>query len=76
MSINSFDHWFREAAKEEQCSVEATFVTVQEFTTPYTPEQNGLIERFIRTLKENCIWQQRFESLAHAQMAIGLWIRY
>ena len=48
----------------------------QEFTTPYTPEQNGLIERFIRTLKENCIWQQRFESLAHAQMAIGLWIRY
>jgi len=47
----------------------------QEFTTPYTPEQNGLIERFIRSLKEECIWQQRFESLAHAQRAIR-WIRY
>jgi putative transposase len=31
----------------------------QEFTTPYTPEQNGLVERFIRSLKEECIWQQR-----------------
>lgn len=48
----------------------------QEFTTPYTPEQNGLIERFIRTLKEDCIWQQRFESLTQAQTAIGRWIRY
>lgn len=48
----------------------------QEFTTPYTPEQNGLIERFIRTLKEDCIWQHRFESLAHARAVIGAWIRY
>jgi len=24
----------------------------QEFITPYTPEQNGLIERFFRSLKE------------------------
>ena len=48
----------------------------QEFTTPYTPEQNGLIERFFRSLKEECIWQHRFESLAHAKTAIGNWIRY
>jgi len=25
----------------------------QEFITPYTPEQNVLVERFIRTLKKN-----------------------
>ncbi|MCA9480576.1 MAG: transposase family protein, partial [Nitrospira sp.] len=27
----------------------------QEFMTPYTPEQNGLIERFFRSLKEACV---------------------
>ncbi|WP_018870821.1 IS3 family transposase [Thioalkalivibrio sp. ALgr3] len=48
----------------------------QEFTTPYTPEQNGLIERFFRSLKEECIWQHRFESLGHARAVIGDWIRY
>jgi transposase InsO family protein len=26
----------------------------QEFITPYTPEQNGLIERLFRSLKEEC----------------------
>jgi len=27
----------------------------QEYITPYTPEQNGLIERFFRSLKEECV---------------------
>jgi putative transposase len=48
----------------------------QEFITPYTPEQNGLVERFIRSLKEECIWQHRFESLSHARQVIADWIRY
>lgn len=48
----------------------------QEFITPYSPEQNGLVERFIRTLKEDCVWLNRFESLAHARAKIGAWIRY
>lgn len=48
----------------------------QEFTTPYTPEQNGLVERFFRSLKEECIWQHRFESLSQARMVIDRWIRY
>ena len=48
----------------------------QEFITPYTPEQNGVIERFIRSLKEECIWQHRFESLANAYSTIGQWLRY
>ena len=26
----------------------------QEYITPYTPEQNGMIERFFKTLKEEC----------------------
>jgi putative transposase len=36
----------------------------QEFITPYTPEQNGLIERFFRSLKEECVWQHNFTSFA------------
>lgn len=32
----------------------------QEFITPYTPQQNGLIERFFRSLKEECGWHHRF----------------
>jgi putative transposase len=38
----------------------------QEFITPYTPEQNGIIERFFRTLKEDCVWLHRFENLEDA----------
>jgi len=49
----------------------------QEFIMPFTPEdQNGLVERFIRTLKEECLWQHRFESLAQAREVIRSWIRY
>jgi putative transposase len=48
----------------------------QEFITPHTPEQNGLVERVIRTLKEQCVHRTRFESLQHASRAIGDWINF
>ena len=48
----------------------------QEFITPYTPEQNGLIERFFRTLKEECVWQHQFESFEHARRVITQWITW
>lgn len=48
----------------------------QVFITPCTPEQNGMVERVIRTLKEQCARQQRFESLAHASQVIADWIRF
>lgn len=38
----------------------------QEFITRYTPEQNGIIERFFRSLKEECIWQQTFQRFEEA----------
>ncbi|MCB0476292.1 MAG: IS3 family transposase [Flavobacteriaceae bacterium] len=46
----------------------------QEYITPYTPEQNGMIERFFRTLKEECIWQSSFKSRDEAFIAIAAWM--
>lgn len=34
----------------------------QEFITPHCPQQNGLVERVIRTIKEQCVHRHRFES--------------
>ncbi|MCD9030113.1 IS3 family transposase [Luteimonas sp. BDR2-5] len=48
----------------------------QEFITPHCPQQNGMVERVIRTLKEQCVHRQRFESLTHASRAIGDWIHF
>jgi putative transposase len=42
----------------------------QEFITPYTPEQNGLLERFFRNLKEECFWLHNFGSFTEARAAI------
>jgi putative transposase len=48
----------------------------QEFITPYTPEQNGIIERFFRSLKEECVWQHSFHSFAEAKAAVRQWIEW
>ncbi len=48
----------------------------QEFITPYTPRQNGMIERFFRSLKEECVWLQRFKSFCEARKIVSNWIRY
>jgi putative transposase len=48
----------------------------QEFITPHSPEQNGMVERVIRTLKEQCIHPHRFESLQQASRVIGDWIGF
>ncbi|MGQ9796173.1 integrase core domain-containing protein [Desulfosoma sp.] len=41
-----------------------------ESLSPYSPEQNGGIERFMRTLKEECLWLPLFSSFAEAQAII------
>jgi putative transposase len=48
----------------------------QEYITPYTPEQNGLIERFFRSFKEECAWQQNFTSFAEARRAVKAWLEW
>jgi putative transposase len=48
----------------------------QEFITPHCPEQNGMVERVIRSLKEQCIHRQRFETLQHASRVISDWVHF
>jgi putative transposase len=48
----------------------------QEFITPYTPEPNGVIERFFRSLKEECAWQHSFASYREVRRTIAQWIEW
>jgi putative transposase len=48
----------------------------QELITPHCPQQNGIIERFITTLKEQGARRHRFENQQHAPQVIADWIRF
>jgi transposase InsO family protein len=41
----------------------------QEFILPHTPEQNGVAESSIGTLKLKYVWQQHFKTFAEAKTA-------
>lgn len=46
----------------------------QEYITPYSPQQNGMIERFFRSLKEESVWQHNFKDLDEAFVVIANWL--
>ena len=48
----------------------------EEFITPRCPQQNGMIERVIKTLKEQCVHRHRFKTQQHASRVIGEWIYF
>ncbi|MBP6116402.1 MAG: transposase [Neisseriaceae bacterium] len=48
----------------------------QEFIRPHTPQQNGMVERLIRTVKEQCLWLHNFKSLSAARLALGRWFQF
>ena len=41
-----------------------------------TAHENGFIERWFRSLKEECVWVHRFEDFAQARRAIAAWIAW
>ena len=40
-----------------------------------TPKGNSVIERFFRSLKEECVWQHQFRNFEEAKEAVDRWIR-
>jgi putative transposase len=48
----------------------------QEFIMPHCPQQNGMVERVIQTLKEQCVHRHRFESQQHAMRVISDCIQF
>ncbi|WP_072896412.1 IS3 family transposase [Hydrocarboniphaga daqingensis] len=48
----------------------------QEFITPHCPQQNDMVERVIRSLKEQCVHRHLFETLQHASRVISNWIAF
>ena len=46
----------------------------QEYITPYSPEQNGMIERCFLTLKQERAWLHRFDSRDHAFSVAAQWL--
>jgi len=48
----------------------------QEFIAPYTPEQNGIVERFFRSAKEEWVWLHTFASFGEARRALRRWIAW
>lgn len=46
----------------------------QEYIPSGKPDWNGAIERFFRTLKQECVWLHHFESFEQAEPVIAKWI--
>jgi putative transposase len=40
-----------------------------------TPKGNAVVERFFRTLKEECVWQNKFNNFEEAKVAVSTWTK-
>jgi len=46
----------------------------QTFSPPGRPTGNSVVERLIRTMKEECIWQRDWESIDQLRAALDAWV--
>lgn len=67
---------YQQFLKDHRTRLVRSYSLRQEFITPHRPQQNGMVERVIRTLKEQCAHRHRFESQQHATRVIGDWIQF
>jgi putative transposase len=63
-------------ASELYRSLAKSYGLAQEFILPHTPEQNGVAESFMGTLKLECAWQQRFDTYDAAKASITAWVTH
>jgi putative transposase len=55
----------------DHCQKELTFLGIESSPAFFrAPEGNGCAERFIRTLKENPLWVQTFETMEELRTAL------
>jgi Integrase core domain len=52
------------------------FASQRSVAAHLTAEANGIVERFFRSLKEECVWQHNFNDFAEARAAITKWIPF
>jgi putative transposase len=48
----------------------------QQCTPRYSPQYNGSIERFFRTMKQKCVWLRHFTSFEEVEVKISEWVRH
>lgn len=41
-----------------------------------TPKGNAVIERFFKSLKQECVWQNQFENFEQAKIAVATWVDF
>jgi len=63
----------RPAPRSEYINCASTYFTL---CAQAHNNQNGMVERLIRTLKEQCVHRHRFETLQHASRVIGDWVSF
>ncbi|MEM6499711.1 MAG: integrase core domain-containing protein [Pseudomonadota bacterium] len=68
------NHELEPPAKSVQFKLVRSYGLKQECITPHCLQQNGMMERLIRSLKKQYGHRHRFASLEHASRAIGDWI--
>ncbi len=63
--------------KNAERAVEAAclqhFGTLRPMNAPVLHSENGLIERFFRSLKEECVWQHTFQTFEEARRILRDW---